>query len=424
MGVSRENHAAYRLGATDVTRAKRATRRRWRVQMIYGCFVALLVAACLFATLSATRNPREVMIRTDLSLGAVASAAGSAAAVPLTIIDGTSANHNGELPRLENGVLTGLLHGGVPTGRSEVMWGDENQLRLIFQPGDTVTVEFEVNPEICGPNGELPPDRQAWHVVYQLHGALTDNTWVGPPVTLVWERGLWFVRGGMNVKLADGSMTREFGSQAPVTPAAPCGMWQRWKFAQVIGGPGVGLVDAWLDGEQIIAGWKPAAGTFYSGEGVVPHSGVQIKNGIYAGGTTAWPRTVSERGMTVTRQNASGVKTWTVGGGPGEATGTNAGAADESTSSPMPNTPPIPTPKETADQSPKLQATITPERTVRASTTNFAAESPMLFTLDLAGVRLERTITSNTRGEATVEFEVPLEFSGYATVEARGKLPE
>lgn len=261
---------------------------------------------------TATGAPGTPPVATTTRTAAANSPGSSAssAIAALTVIDGTSANNNGPLPKLDAGVLTTCLHAGAPHGRSEVMWGDENQQRLLFVPGDVVTVEFEVMPQLCGPGGELPPDGSTWHVVYQLHGALTDNTWPGPPVALVWQRGRWFLRGGYAVKRTDGSMRSDLGSQAPATPEAACGIWHCWKIVQTLGGPGVGSVDAWLNGRQVVADWKPAAGTYYGGDGVMPHKALQLKNGIYAGGTTPWPRTVTLRNILVSRTNDAGTKTW------------------------------------------------------------------------------------------------------------------
>lgn len=192
------------------------------------------------------------------------------------------------------------------------MWGDENGWRLFFYPGDLVTTEFDVKPDICGPNGELPPDDQSWHVVYQMHGSLRNNTWAsGPPVSLLWQNGTWYLRGGYDITQADGTYTRAYKSQAPATPPAPCGVWQHWKIEQFLGGPGVGYVNAWLNSTQVLSNWKPAAGTFYTEFGDYSHQALQLKNGIYAGGETAWARSITEKNITVTRINASGTKTWT-----------------------------------------------------------------------------------------------------------------
>lgn len=238
------------------------------------------------------------------------SRADAAQAVPLTIIDGRSGNNNGRAPELRAGTLYTRINAGAQSGRSEVMWGDENTQRLFFLEGDTVIVDFDVVPGVCGPGGALPLDRTTWHVVYQLHGALKDNSWSsGPPVTLVWERGLWFLRGGYTVKQADGSSI-SLASQAPATPNAPCGVSQHWRFDQKIGGPGVGVVNAWLDGRKVVDNWMPRAGTMYANSGQYSHSALQIKNGIYAGGYTSWDRTMEHRNIVITRMRSGQQKTW------------------------------------------------------------------------------------------------------------------
>ncbi len=210
-----------------------------------------------------------------LSLGfsnvSVAEAAPTSGTRLLTVIDNKSSNNNGTVPVVTNGTLKTSLNAGAQSGRSEVMWGDDQEQRLYFLEGDRVVVDFDVLPGTCGPNGALPPDRSTWHVVYQLIGPGKDNKWSsGPPVTLVWERGLWFVRNGYAVMQADGTVAK-LGSQAPQTPVAPCGKWQHWRFDQVLAGPGQGVINAWLDGTHVVDNFKPTAGTFYSQSGVHSH---------------------------------------------------------------------------------------------------------------------------------------------------------
>lgn len=228
----------------------------------------------------------------------------------LRIIDDSSSNNNGSHPAFACGLLTTSIDAGPDHGRSEVMWGDENGQRLGFVTGDHVTVEFDVKPSVASSSGQQPAD-STWHVVFQFIGALKDQTWSsGPPVTLVHQKGKWYIRGGYAVKQPDGS-TKNLGDEAPVAPEAPSGAWQHWKISVYFDGPGKGCVTAALDGNTLFSEWMPRAGTIFNSSGAYSHDMLQLKTGIYSGGGgTAWNREMQHRNIVVTRTNSGGTTTW------------------------------------------------------------------------------------------------------------------
>lgn len=162
---------------------------------------------------------------------------------------------------------------GPPRGASQLTMG----LRVIYS--------FDIQARLGSPGPSV------WQTVSQLHGPTSNGAWLGPPVALVIESGLWRIAGGYATPNDRGR-----GYTKRVAPVRP-NTWQHWTFDVRLGGPGKGSVTAWLDGTMKLNAFKPPRGTMYTaGEGY-GHAYLQLKTGLYTaagnrGETPTWQRTV------------------------------------------------------------------------------------------------------------------------------------
>lgn len=103
-------------------------------------------------------------------------------------------------------------------------------------------------------DGGYPTD-EAWQVVAQWKNDGNGS----PPLSLVAEDGEYKLHGGFGHPAGDRSFTESLGGSGVDT-------WDRWVFhVEFNSDPSAGSIDAWRNGEQVLAGFQPPGGTLYPG---------------------------------------------------------------------------------------------------------------------------------------------------------------
>jgi hypothetical protein len=128
--------------------------------------------------------------------------------------------------------------------------------------------------------------------------------------------GTWDLQGGSSNLPTPGTPSR----WSPA-PAHHDEVWYRWEIEDYLGGPGVGYVSVWLNGQLLTTGsgapngrWYLPNGTFYASNNNsnIDLQWLYVKNGLYglADGVSTNPRNqFKNRFITITNANGSTV-TW------------------------------------------------------------------------------------------------------------------
>ncbi len=153
--------------------------------------------------------------------------------------------------------------------RAEAIWGDEQDPSepLALTAGSTVTATFTTSLDLDGAAGT-----GIWAVVWQLIGPEASGSWPGPPLALTISNDSWLIGGGEGHP--EGSRESYIDTGVPFAD----GRAVEWTI-QVHLKRGGGAVNVWADGQQVVEGWSPPAGTMYPNQ-----SFVIMKNGLYTGG--------------------------------------------------------------------------------------------------------------------------------------------